>query len=82
MDLSYGEEYEDFRGEVRAFLAEHWKKSAGSDSTRDRIAAFRRVAIEHGYLYRNVPRHLGGSEQPPDALRAQGFYMPLFVPPY
>src|SRR5437763_1866904 len=33
--------------------------------------AFRAKAVEHGLLYRRVPRRLGGSEQPPDVLKAQ-----------
>ena len=71
MDLSYGQEYEDFRQEVRDFLNEHWGTVSGSKPSGKDIASFRQLAIDRGYLYRHVPRHLGGSEQPADSLRAQ-----------
>ena len=85
MNLSYSAEYERFREEVRAFLASHWTaddaaSSADLDSvaamtgaqvrTDERATAFRRAAIERGYLYRHVPRQYGGAEQPPDPLKA------------
>ena len=72
MDLTYGDEYEDFRSEVRVFLASNWPPQ-GDESNAPRTEheqRFRRLATEAGYLYRNVPRRFGGSEQPPDSLRA------------
>jgi alkylation response protein AidB-like acyl-CoA dehydrogenase len=73
MDLSYGKEYEDFRQEVRSFLDETWPprgELAGLPKAEG-AARFRTLATERGYLYRSIPRQHGGSEQPPDALRAQ-----------
>ncbi len=85
MNLEYGEEYERFRAEVRAFLDENWtEEDRASNPTMDEVAAslgsairtderataFRRKAIERGYLYRHIPRRYGGSEQPPDPLKA------------
>ncbi len=85
MNLSYSPEYERFRAEVRAFLTEHWTPedaAAGPDPdsvaamtgaqvrTDGRTTAFRRAAIARGYLYRHVPQRYGGSEQPPDPLKA------------
>ena len=70
MELSLGEEYESFRKEVRAFLAEAWP-AGGRDAGRDEQIAFRRVATERGYLNRGFPRRYGGSEQPNDPLKAQ-----------
>lgn len=67
MDLSYGAEAERFRAEVRAFLAGHWPPG---DAAGD-VKAFRAAAVAAGYLYRGVPARYGGSEQPPDAVRAQ-----------
>jgi alkylation response protein AidB-like acyl-CoA dehydrogenase len=71
MHLGLGSEYEALRGEVRGFLSEHWptgtRVSALGD---DGVRAFRRAAIEAGYLYRSIPRHYGGSEQPADVLAA------------
>ncbi len=69
MDLSYGVEYEAFRAEVRAFLEESW--SPGDRRDPERIRAFRGQATERGYLFRNIPRRFGGSEQPLDVLKGQ-----------
>ena len=84
MNLSYSTEYEQFRAEVRRFLAEHWTAEdaasqpdtdtvaamTGAVRVDDRATAFRLQAIERGYLYRHVPRRYGGAEQPPDPLKA------------
>jgi alkylation response protein AidB-like acyl-CoA dehydrogenase len=69
MDLSYGPEYEAYRGEVRSFLRGAWSAEYRRDAGR--IAEFRQRATEQGYLFRNIPRRFGGSEQPPDVLKAQ-----------
>lgn len=72
MDLSYTPEYESYRAELRDFLAANWDKNwlKGPEATA-RSTEFRAKAIEHGYLYRNVSRQYGGSEQAPDVLKAQ-----------
>lgn len=81
MNLSYSEEYEAFRREVRAFLDEHWTaedRAAAAEAPilamprpqTPREAAFRRKAVEAGYLYKSVPRAYGGSEQPFDAYKS------------
>jgi alkylation response protein AidB-like acyl-CoA dehydrogenase len=44
--------------------------SNGSNGSAD-VAAFRKIAIEAGYLYRSIPRCYGGSEQPSDVLKAR-----------
>lgn len=67
MDLTYGPEYEAFREEVRAFLRARWHGVNDADD----VTAFRKSAIDAGYLYRSVPRRYGGSEQPSDVLRAR-----------
>jgi len=73
MDLSYGKEYEDFRGELRAFLEANWppKGEAAELPKAEGAKRFRQQAIESGYLYRNIPKKYGGAEQEPDAVRAQ-----------
>jgi len=70
MDLRFGEEYEAFRAEVRAFLREHWPlRGAEAELTLSRQEqVFRERALARGYVYRHFPRVYGGSEQPPDAL--------------
>lgn len=85
MNLSFSPEYERFREEVRTFLRENWTAedaASGPDPdspmammgagirTDERATALRRKAIERGYLYRAFPRAYGGSEQPPDPLKA------------
>jgi alkylation response protein AidB-like acyl-CoA dehydrogenase len=69
MDLTFGPEYEEFRKEVRDFLAKEWGRR--SDPAPEDVRAFRRTATEAGYLYRSVPRRYGGSEQEADSLKAQ-----------
>jgi alkylation response protein AidB-like acyl-CoA dehydrogenase len=73
MDLGYGTEYERFRERVRALLLAHWppRETEGAKTNPEQIRAFRRAAIDAGYLYRNIPRRYGGSEQEPDILAAQ-----------
>ncbi|NRA07502.1 MAG: acyl-CoA dehydrogenase family protein [Myxococcales bacterium] len=75
MDFSYGPEYDDFRGELKGFLAEHWPAGGGGEGESwedmvERAARFRAQAVEQGYLLRWVPRQYGGSEQEPDAVKA------------
>jgi alkylation response protein AidB-like acyl-CoA dehydrogenase len=80
MDLSYAPEYERFREELLAFLAAAWtdsdRGSAGEEQViggirkpTARETEFRRRAIEAGYLYRDVPKAYGGSEQPFDPFK-------------
>jgi alkylation response protein AidB-like acyl-CoA dehydrogenase len=67
MDLSFGEESEAFRKDVKAFLADHWLSGASKGDA----ALFRTKATEAGYLYRAIPRAYGGSEQPADVTKAE-----------
>ena len=69
MDLSYGKDYEDFRGEVRAFLEANWPPKESGDREAG-AQAFRARAVEAGYLLRWIPKRYGGSEQSSDALKA------------
>lgn len=73
VDLEFGASYEEFSREVEAFLAERWPLPAGQsrDQKAELIRKFRLDAVERGYLYRNVPRRFGGSEQEPDVLKAE-----------
>ena len=73
MDLSYGPEYEAFREEVRGFLKASWPPRGEDEkgSREEQVFAFRRRAIEAGYVARAVPRAYGGSEQEADSLKGQ-----------
>ncbi len=83
MNLEYSAEYEQFRAEVRGFLAAAWSAEdaarqpdadaisiSGGGVPDQHVTTFRLKAIECGYLYRHVPRRYGGSEQPADPLKA------------
>jgi len=71
LDTGYGEQYEAFRKEVKAFLAENWspqdKNAEASKSEQKR--EFCAKAIDAGYLLRSIPRKYGGSEQELDVTK-------------
>jgi alkylation response protein AidB-like acyl-CoA dehydrogenase len=72
MELTYSAEYEVFRRELQSFLAASWPlkgEEAALPPARQALL-FRERAIAAGYLARSVPRAYGGSEQPPDVLKA------------
>jgi alkylation response protein AidB-like acyl-CoA dehydrogenase len=64
---------EGFRGQVQAFLKDSWplKDKEAELSFEEQAVIFRGHAIEAGFLYRNIPKQYGGSEQAPDVLKAQ-----------
>lgn len=72
MDLSYGAEADIYRAQLRDFLRAEWQPAGlrGAE-LKAYTRAFRRKATDQGYLYRNIPRAYGGSEQPVDVIRAQ-----------
>ena len=72
MDLEYGERYESFRQEVRAFLEAHKPErqplsSEGPSSRQDLVSRLTRQ-IEHGYWGRTIPKEYGGYGADPDLL--------------
>jgi alkylation response protein AidB-like acyl-CoA dehydrogenase len=67
MDLEYGERYEKFRQEVRAFLDDHEPPPPGKWKRRDRIR-WLTLQIEHGYWARTIPKQYGGFGAAPDLL--------------
>ena len=73
MDLNYGEAAEGFRPEVQNFLAENWplKGDDAKLSFDEQAKVLRERATKAGYLYRNIPKKYGGSEQGADVLKAQ-----------
>ena len=72
MDLSYSQEYLDFREEVVVFLNENWRTKKIEKSNRAaEQRALRAKAVDAGYMYRSVPREYGGSGQKPDVLKSQ-----------
>ena len=65
MDLEYGERYEAFRKEVRAFLEA--SKPEEPLAWKDRLA-WLSLQIEHGYWARTIPKEYGGYGAEPDLL--------------
>lgn len=71
MDLEYGERYEAFRAEVRAFLEEtKGRRPPGNPYAMPRaeLTAWLDLLIEHGYWARTIPTEYGGFGAPPDLL--------------
>jgi len=69
MDLTYSEEHEAYRAEVRAFVEANWPPADTDTPSPEQERAFRELAVERGYLYRDVPKDLGGSQQPDDVIQ-------------
>jgi alkylation response protein AidB-like acyl-CoA dehydrogenase len=75
MDLSYGPEYEQFRAELRAFLAANRERAprggmVASAGTRERaLIEWQQLLIEHGYAARTIPKQYGGYGAEPDVLK-------------
>src|SRR5690242_18035947 len=61
------EDKDAFRQEVAAFLSEHWAGGRG----RADVDAFRKLAIERGYMFRYVPKEYGGAGAEADAVKGQ-----------
>ncbi len=71
MDLEYGERYEAFRKEVRAFLDEHKPsrpEGSFSEAEPSVITDWLSLQIEHGYWARTIPKEYGGYGAEPDLL--------------
>jgi alkylation response protein AidB-like acyl-CoA dehydrogenase len=71
MDLEYGEKYDAFRAEVRAFLDAHGsEKPPGGfyDAPREELITWLSLLIEHGYWARTIPAAYGGYGADPDPL--------------
>jgi alkylation response protein AidB-like acyl-CoA dehydrogenase len=75
VDLSYGPEYEAFRGELRRFLAAHRDRApragAGISAGRGgaKLREWQALLIEHGYAARTIPKEYGGYGAEPDILK-------------
>jgi alkylation response protein AidB-like acyl-CoA dehydrogenase len=72
VDLEYGESYEAFRKEVRAFLAENKKHKPVKgfyQIPRKELSAWLSLLIDHGYWARTIPKEYGGYGAEPDLLQ-------------
>jgi alkylation response protein AidB-like acyl-CoA dehydrogenase len=74
MDLAFSPRHEAFRAEVRAFLERHRADAPTGGlgvevgSARERVLAWQRLLISHGYAARTIPREYGGHGAAPDLL--------------
>ncbi len=72
MDLSYGPEYDDFRQEVRSFIAKHKHLAPAQQGVRSpRVKEWQQLLIQHGYAARTIPTEYGGYGAEPDILKGR-----------
>jgi len=74
MDLAYGPEYEAFRAEVRAFIAQHGAQAPrrfGVSRPSEETQNWQRLLIEHGLTARTIPKEYGGYGAEPDILKSR-----------
>jgi alkylation response protein AidB-like acyl-CoA dehydrogenase len=72
MDLSYGPEYETFRGEVRQFLTQYGPEAPKGEGLRSaKMLAWQKRLIENGYAARTIPKDYGGYGAAPDILKSR-----------
>jgi alkylation response protein AidB-like acyl-CoA dehydrogenase len=72
MDLSYGPRYEDFRAEVKSFLADNADRAPRMTMRvvehSQEVVDWQKRLIEAGYAARTIPREYGGYGADPDLL--------------
>ena len=70
MDLTYSEEHESFRKQVREFL-EGWPLTGDEAKLpqAEQESLFRSRGIERGFVYRDIPKEYGGSGQEADPIK-------------
>lgn len=72
MDLSYGPEYDDFRQEVRDFIAKHRHLAPAQQGVRSpKVKEWQRLLIANGYTARTIPAEYGGYGAEPDILKGR-----------
>lgn len=72
MDLSYGPEYDDFRQEVRGFIAKHRHLAPAQQGVRSpKVKEWQRLLIANGYAARTIPAEYGGYGAEPDILKGR-----------
>jgi alkylation response protein AidB-like acyl-CoA dehydrogenase len=73
MDLQLGPAHQQFRDDVRGFLAAHRDAMprAGSEVPTADMLAWQATLIAHGYAARTIPRAYGGYGAAPDILKSR-----------
>ncbi len=61
MDLNYGQEYEDFRKEIKTFIKDNEKVNLhGAKLRSPERVKWQKKLIDHGYFARSIPKEYGG----------------------
>ncbi|MBQ76525.1 MAG: acyl-CoA dehydrogenase [Gammaproteobacteria bacterium] len=72
MDLSFGNEYEVFREEVRDFIRQHKDKQPNpAEMLSEETLAWQKLLIENGYHSRTIPKEYGGYGAEPDIIKSR-----------
>ena len=72
MDLSFGTEYDEFRAEVKQFIAESSDKSPKQSGVGNAEAiAWQKILINNGYAARTIPTEYGGFGAEPDIIESR-----------
>ena len=72
MDLSFGDEYEEFRPDVQQFISDHGDKSPSQGGVRNSEAiVWQKLLIENGYAARTIPQEYGGFGAEPDIIKSR-----------
>ena len=72
MDLSFGDEYEEFRRGVQQFISDHGDKSPSQGGVRNSEAiVWQKLLIENGYAARTIPQEYGGFGAKPDIIKSR-----------
>ena len=72
MDLSFGAEYDEFRAEVKQFIAEKSDKSPKQAGVGNSEAiAWQKTLINNGYAARTIPTEYGGFGAEPDIIESR-----------
>ncbi len=72
MDLSFGDEYEEFRRGVQQFISDHGDKSPSQGGVRNSEAiVWQKLLIENGYAARTIPQEYGGFGAEPDIIKSR-----------
>jgi alkylation response protein AidB-like acyl-CoA dehydrogenase len=71
MDLDFDASYDEFRAEVRAFLATHRPEGpiGLGGGKREQTIRWLSLLVEHGYWARTIPKEYGGYGAEPDLLQ-------------
>ena len=70
MNLQFGEKYEKLRAEARAFCQQTWPLTGAEARLpeREQAIAWRKRALEAGWIHRTVPKAYGGAGLEPDVM--------------